>query len=133
MLSTSLVLILLAAAGGMPVNHGQQAIAPLVTDGPAVPSHTYAKGDVEYYMSDEQKDYIRPGLTTEIVSIVIGEDRRPVVELAFIDDMGLPLDRAGALTPGAHHRELRARLVGQRAAPVHRVHDADPDQPDHRA
>jgi OmcA/MtrC family decaheme c-type cytochrome len=100
MLSTSLVLILLAAAGGIPVNHGQQAIAPLVTDGPAVPSHSYAKGDVEYYMTDEQKEYIRPGLTTEIVSVEIPADRKPVVELTFTDDMGLPLDRAGALTPG---------------------------------
>jgi hypothetical protein len=76
------------------------AIDPLVTDGPAVPSHAYAAGQVEYYMTDEEKDYIRPGLTTEIVSVVIGDDRRPVVELAFWDDMDLPLDRAGALTPG---------------------------------
>jgi hypothetical protein len=100
MVSTSLVLILLAAAGGIPVNHGQQAVAPLVTDGPAVPSHSYAKGEVEYYLSDEQKDYIRPGLTTEIVSIEIPADRKPVVEVTFTDDMDLPLDRAGRLTPG---------------------------------
>ncbi len=100
MVSTSLVLILLAAAGGIPVNHGQQAIAPLVTDGPAVPSHSYAKGEVEYYLSDEQKEYIRPGLTTEIVSVEIPADGKPVVELTFVDDMDLPLDRAGRLTPG---------------------------------
>jgi len=100
MLSTSLVLILLAAAGAMPTQLATPAIDPLVTDGPGVPSHPYAAGQVEYYMTDEEKDYIRPGLTTEIVSVVIGDDRRPVVELSFVDDMDLPLDRAGALTPG---------------------------------
>ncbi len=51
-------------------------------------------------MTDEQKDYIRPGLTTEIVSIEIPADRKPVVEVTFTDDMGQPLDRAGVLTPG---------------------------------
>jgi OmcA/MtrC family decaheme c-type cytochrome len=100
MVSTSLVLILLAAAGGIPAYNDMPAIDSLVSDGPAVPSHVYTKADAEFYMTDEQKDYIRPGLTTEIVSIVIPEDRRPVVELTFTDDMGQPLDRAGVLTPG---------------------------------
>ncbi|HQL30517.1 MAG TPA: hypothetical protein PLM67_09900, partial [Thermoanaerobaculales bacterium] len=100
MLSTSLVLILLAAAGAMPTQLTTPAASAVVTDGPAVPSHPYAKGQVEYYMTDEEKDYIRPGLTTEILSVTIGDDRRPVVELAFLDDMDLPLDREGRLTPG---------------------------------
>jgi len=100
MLSTSLVLILLAAAGALPAAHGTPAIDPLVTDGEAVASHSYVVGEVEYYMTDEQKEFIRPGLTTEIVSIEIPADRKPVVELTFIDDMDLPLDRAGRLTPG---------------------------------
>jgi OmcA/MtrC family decaheme c-type cytochrome len=102
MLSTSLVLILLAASGLVP-SHGATAVtnAPAVSDGPTVPSHTYAATEVEYYLTDDQKEYVRPGLTVEIVDVEIPSDRRPVVELTFVDEMGLPLDREGRLTPGA--------------------------------
>jgi OmcA/MtrC family decaheme c-type cytochrome len=69
-------------------------------DGAWAASHEYGKNQVEYYMTDEEKSYVRPGLTVEVVGVEIPADRHAVVELTFVDDMGMPLDRAGVLTPG---------------------------------
>jgi OmcA/MtrC family decaheme c-type cytochrome len=60
----------------------------------------YSAKQVEYYLTDEQVAYVRPGLTVEIVDVDITADGHPVVEVVFYDDMGLPLDREGRLTPG---------------------------------
>jgi OmcA/MtrC family decaheme c-type cytochrome len=65
------------------------------------PQQFYQKGQAEYYLSVEELQYIRPGLHVTVDSIEIPADRQPVVELSFTDDFGQPLDRAGAVTPGA--------------------------------
>ena len=65
-----------------------------------VSSHDYTKHEVEFYLGDEEKNYVRPGLTVEIVGVDIPADRYPVVEVTFVDDQGQPLDRAGIMTPG---------------------------------
>ena len=80
---------------------------PASSDAQLVASHDYTKHQVEFYLTDEEKSYSRPGLTVEIVNVEIPADRYPVVELRFIDDFGMPLDREGVLTPG----EIRASFV----------------------
>lgn len=99
MMSTSVVLMLLATSGLVP-SHGASAQMghTVVSDGPASP---YTSAQVEYYLTEEEKEYVRPGLNVEILSVEIPADRHPVVEVAFLDDLGLPLDRAGRLTPGS--------------------------------
>lgn len=101
MLSTSLVLILLAAPGVIPSHDVTEfTYSSVVSDGPTVPSHAYATTQVEYYLTDDEKQYVRPGMTVEIVDVEIPADGHPEVELTFTDDLGQPLDRTGVLTPG---------------------------------
>jgi len=92
----------MASAGAI----GQQLGVPSGTqnqsssDGEMVAAHDYTKSQVEYYLTDDEKTYTRPGLTVEIVNVEIPADRYPVVEVTYVDDQGLPLDREGRLTPG---------------------------------
>ena len=74
--------------------------------GRMIPSHTgdevrYNMHQKEFYLTDEEKSYARPGMTVEIVGVEIPADRHPVVELKYYDDLGAPLDRAGVVTPGS--------------------------------
>ncbi len=91
----------IAGSAGHQLGTPAGANARSLSDGEMVASHGYTKSQVEYYLTDDEKSYARPGLTVEIVAVEIPADRRPVVEVTFVDDMGLPLDRAGRLTPGA--------------------------------
>jgi OmcA/MtrC family decaheme c-type cytochrome len=54
-----------------------------------------------FYLSPEERVYIRPGLKLDILNVTIPDDRRPVVNFYISDDSGLPLDRNGIFTPGA--------------------------------
>ena len=102
----SLLIILGAAMSVLavePLQHnGSQASTPatVASDGESVASHNYSPGQVEYYLTDEEKSYVRPGLTVEIVDVEIPADRYPVVEVTFVDELGQPLDREGIQTPG---------------------------------
>ncbi len=60
----------------------------------------YATSQAEHYLTAQQLAYIRPGFHVTVKSVTIGADRKPVVQVAFTDDLGQPLDRAGVLTPG---------------------------------
>jgi OmcA/MtrC family decaheme c-type cytochrome len=71
-----------------------------ITSADTVASHSYSQNDLEYYLTEEELGYSRPGLHIEIVGIEIPADRYPVVEVTFVDDFGLPLDREGRYTPG---------------------------------
>ncbi len=68
---------------------------------PSSPAPNYSAQHLEAYLSPQQVEYIRPGLKITLNSITIPEDRRPVVDVSFVDDMDQPLDRAGKVTPGA--------------------------------
>jgi OmcA/MtrC family decaheme c-type cytochrome len=61
----------------------------------------YTTAQAEHYLTPAQLAYIRPGFNVTVKSVTIGAARKPVVQLAFTDDDGQPLDRAGILTPGA--------------------------------
>jgi OmcA/MtrC family decaheme c-type cytochrome len=60
----------------------------------------YTAAQQEHYLTSDQLAYIRPGFNITIKGVTIGADRKPVVQLAFTDDAGQPLDRAGVQTPG---------------------------------
>jgi OmcA/MtrC family decaheme c-type cytochrome len=84
-------------------SHGASAAVSLghaETDGDSTSPLTYSPGNLEFYLTEEEKQYVRPGLTVEIVSVEIPADRHPVVEVTYVDDQGLPLDREGRFTPG---------------------------------
>jgi len=101
MLSITRILLVLvtagAAVGPMVVRTPGTRVAPT---GETDPHQMYTKNQAEYYLTEEQLNFIRPGLNVTVVDIDIPADRHPVVELSFTDDMGQPLDRAGVMTPG---------------------------------
>ena len=57
--------------------------------------------DKAYYASDATVDFVRPGLTLQIVSTAIAQDGTISVDYKVSDPQGLPLDPAGITTPGA--------------------------------
>ncbi len=82
-----LVVLLLAAAIGL--------TAAVVKDG------GYTPFDKEYYLTDEQVAFIRPGFTAEIVDYAIAADGTVSVVYTLKDSGGLPLDQDGVDTPGS--------------------------------
>ena len=68
----------------------------------AVPTTSdYQPTQLEYYLGDSGLAYIRPGFNIKIVAVTNnGAGQKPVVELLFTDDVGMPLDRLGGQTPG---------------------------------
>ena len=85
---------------------------------PATPSPTRFKTtDLEFYLSTEDVQYVRPGLNIKINSVTVGSDKRPVVDFNLTDDLGQPLDRNGRVTPGAV--SLSWILAGYNAADRH--------------
>jgi OmcA/MtrC family decaheme c-type cytochrome len=61
----------------------------------------YNASQIEAYLTTSDIAFIRPGLKIIVNSIVIGSDRRPVVDLSITDALDQPLDRLGKTTPGA--------------------------------
>jgi len=61
----------------------------------------YAATSKEAYLSSDDLAYVRPGLHVAILGVTnVAPGRSPIVEISMTDDMGQPLDRTGALTPG---------------------------------
>jgi OmcA/MtrC family decaheme c-type cytochrome len=98
--------LLLAAAGLLTVSQAQDVrdIQPAASRGTRTvasrPAVMYPESAREYYMTQDELDYIRPGYNITINSITIPADNRPLVDLSFKDDKGQPLDRLGNVTPG---------------------------------
>lgn len=60
----------------------------------------YTAADKEFYLTESQVAFIRPGLVLSILDVSIPSDLRPEVTFMLTDPAGLPLDRAGIFTPG---------------------------------
>ncbi len=60
----------------------------------------YTEKDKEYYFTEDQIAFIRPGLELEILEVTIPDDLQPTVRFKLTDPAGLPLDRDGITTPG---------------------------------
>jgi OmcA/MtrC family decaheme c-type cytochrome len=93
-------IMLAAAATGLVPSHTNDAtVARKLKAKPPAPQYTAQQ--VEAYLSSDQMLYVRPGLNITVRSVTIPADRRPEVVLSFTDDKNQPLDRLGAVTPGA--------------------------------
>ncbi len=98
-------LLVIAAAGAIafPSLPPTDAPPPATTEKGAVshPVSGYSPLNVEYYMADDYLGWIRPGLNFTIVGVTdFAPGKKPVVEIKMTDDLGMPLDRKGAVTPG---------------------------------
>jgi len=60
----------------------------------------YTEVDKEFYLTEAEVAFIRPGLVLEIIDVVIPADRQPEVTFSLADPAGMPLDREGVFTPG---------------------------------
>ncbi len=61
----------------------------------------YTPSDKEYYLTEAQMDFIRPGLKVTIGTVTdMAPGKKPIVEVTMTDDFNMPLDRLGAVTPG---------------------------------
>src|SRR5262245_21354655 len=61
---------------------------------------TYTKHQLSYYLDANQGSFVRPGLKFTIQNVTIGSDLKIRVTFKITDDLGLPLDRLGVVTPG---------------------------------
>ena len=61
----------------------------------------YTPLDKEFYLTDEQIAFVRPGLNIELTEYEIAADRTVSVVFTVTDRAGLPLDLDGVFTPGA--------------------------------
>jgi OmcA/MtrC family decaheme c-type cytochrome len=61
----------------------------------------YTKQQLGYYLDPNQVAFVRPGLKFTIQGVTIGTDLRIRVTFNITDNVGLPLDRTGVVTPGA--------------------------------
>lgn len=77
-----------------------RVVAPRGGDG-SPPQHSiYTATSKEFYLTEDQFDFARPGYHIKINSVTIGADRKPVADVTITDDLGAPLDRNGIQTPG---------------------------------
>ncbi len=87
-----------------------RVVAPRGGDG-GPPQAFYSETSKEYYLTQDEFDFLRPGVHVSIVGVVnVAAGQKPVVEVLFTDDLGAPLDRTGVVTPGAIEAEF---VLGQ--------------------
>jgi OmcA/MtrC family decaheme c-type cytochrome len=61
----------------------------------------YTPADKEYYLTEAQVDFIRPGLKLTIGAVTdMAPGKKPTIEITMVDDLNQPLDRLGGTTPG---------------------------------
>ena len=60
----------------------------------------YTEVNKEFYLTEAEILFVRPGLELEIIDTVIPADLMPEVTFSISDPAGLPLDREGIFTPG---------------------------------
>jgi OmcA/MtrC family decaheme c-type cytochrome len=82
--------------GAKPISDG----TGLVASHPVTPE-SFAPGEKERYMTQEQLDYIRPGVKIKILGITdVAAGKNPIAEITITDGLDQPLDREGKITPG---------------------------------
>lgn len=79
---------------------GTRVVASRGGDGDHPQRAVYTETSKEYYLTQDQFDFARPGYNIKINSVTIGADRKPVVDVNITDSLGAPLDRLGVQTPG---------------------------------
>ena len=84
-----------------------------------VGSGGYTAKDKEFYLTEAQVAFIRPGLEFEILNFEIPDDLQPVVEFTIEDPGGLPLDIDGVYTLGPV--DIRFMLTYIPAGDEHKV------------
>ena len=67
---------------------------------PAPAKSRFTSSQVEAYATASDIAFVRPGLKIIVNSIVIGADRKPVVDVSLTDSLDQPVDRLGKTTPG---------------------------------
>ncbi len=77
-----------------------RVVAPRGGDGGPSQHSIYPATSKEYYLTQDQFDFARPGYHITVNSVTIGADRKPVADVTITDDLGAPLDRNGVQTPG---------------------------------
>jgi OmcA/MtrC family decaheme c-type cytochrome len=76
-------------------------VTRFVPRGPVDPTTMYSKTQKEFYLTADEFGYVRPGFHITVNSVTINAANKVVVDMSFTDDLGQPLDRAGAITPGS--------------------------------
>lgn len=92
----NLLVIAIVAAIAFPAAAARRSRAA----SPAPQQPAFAPTQAEAYLSSDAIAYIRPGLKIKVNSLVIGADRKPVIDVSFTDDFDQPIDRLGKTTPG---------------------------------
>ncbi len=77
-----------------------RVIAPRGGDGGPSQHSVYTATSKEFYLTQDQFDFARPGIVYKINGVTIGADRKPVVDVTITDSLGAPVDRLGIQTPG---------------------------------
>jgi OmcA/MtrC family decaheme c-type cytochrome len=93
---------LAVTAGSLLLTSGTQTATRVVgpRGGDGSPHSLYTEQEKEYYLTQAQLDFVKPGYVIKVNSVTIGGDRKPVVDVNITDSLGAPLDRNGVQTPG---------------------------------
>jgi OmcA/MtrC family decaheme c-type cytochrome len=67
----------------------------------SAPQKPYSAREKAFYADDATVQFVRPGLVLKITGARIASDGTITATISITDPQGLPLDRTGALTPGA--------------------------------
>src|SRR6266542_2291017 len=77
-----------------------RVIAPRGGDGGPSQHSVYTATSKEFYLTQDQFDFARPGIDYKINGVTIGADSKPVVDVTITDSLVAPVDRLGIQTPG---------------------------------
>ncbi|HEV2687091.1 MAG TPA: OmcA/MtrC family decaheme c-type cytochrome [Bryobacteraceae bacterium] len=74
-------------------------------------SYSFNKREKAYYASAAVINFVRPGLVFKVASAQIAQDGTITARVLVTDPKGIPLDRAGIVTPGAVSISLIAATI----------------------
>jgi OmcA/MtrC family decaheme c-type cytochrome len=99
-------LVPVLAAGALIVlpmsNSRVTRIASRAGDARAIePRSVFTSNQKEFWLSADEFEYVRPGLNITVNSVTFDAGLHAIVDVSYADAQGVPLDRAGVLTPGA--------------------------------